>query len=437
VNQQLNAPRLVGLKLGILVSQYPARSHTFVRREIAALRAHGADVKVFAIRRLPESEVMDELDREAFDTTTAILPASAGSLLGSHAAAWLRNPLTCAKTVKQALSHRLPGTRSLVWSAFYMVEATILAGHLKREGIHHLHVHFANAGANIARLAARLAGITWSMTLHGACDFEYPHGPTLAPKLREAAFTVCISRYGMSQAMREVDPAYWDRITLSRCGIEPSEMPEARGPAETRATINVVCVGRLSPEKGHLGLLEGFAEAKRRMPALRLTLVGDGPLRPRVEARIRELGLEGCVELAGSVSEPEALQHIARGDVFVLSSFMEGVPVVLMEAMTLRVPVIAPRVAGIPELVEHDVSGLLFHPADWTDLSVKLERLAGDPALRDRLAQAAERKVAEEFSMPHAVDGFVKRLATVAHCVATTLCHFVVQAFDSGALAVL
>jgi len=425
VNQQLQAPRLLGLKLGILVSQYPARSHTFVRREIAALRAQGASVKVFSIRKLAESEIMDDLDREAYDTTTAILPASPGSLAGSHAAAWLRSPLTYAKAARHALSHRLPGARNMVWSTFYLVEATILARHLKREGVQHLHVHFANAGANIARLAAQLAGITWSMTLHGACDFEYPYGAMLAPKLREAAFTICISRYGMSQAMREVDPAYWDRIGLSRCGIEPADMPEPRGPAEKRDTLNVVCVGRLSAEKGHLGLLEGFAQAKRRLPGLRLTLVGDGPLRPRVESRIRELGLGDCVELTGGVSEPDALRHIKSADLFVLASFMEGIPVVLMEAMTLRVPVIAPRIAGIPELVEDNVSGLLFHPADWSDLGVKLERLARDAELRERLAEVAERKVADEFAMPHAVDGLVKRLAGLGHCLVAALGHVV------------
>jgi colanic acid/amylovoran biosynthesis glycosyltransferase len=356
---------------------------------------------------------MDALDREAYDTTTAILPASAGALLESHANAWFRTPWTYAKAAKSAVGHRLPGIRSLVWSTFYLVEATLLARELKREGIQHLHVHFANSGAHIARVAAQLAGITWSMTLHGASDFEYPFGAVLGPKLREAAFTVCISRYGMSQAMRELDPSYWDRLVLSRCGIEPAEMPAPRGPAENRDTIDVVCVGRLSPEKGHLGLLESFARAKERTPALRLTLVGGGPARPRIESRIGELGLGGSVTLTGCMSEHDTLERIKRGDMLVLASFMEGIPVVLMEAMALHVPVIAPRIAGIPELVEDGVSGLLFHPADWCDLGVKLERMARDPALRERLALAAARKVATEFTMPHAIDAFVERLAAL------------------------
>jgi len=407
MNEQIRGPRLKGLRLGILVSQYPARSHTFVRREVAELRAQGADVRMFAVRKTPDEDLIDDLDREAARTTTSILPATPLQLARAHLSSWFTTPVTYAQTSWDAFTHRLPGARNFVWTAFYLAEATILAHELKAQGVQHLHAHFANSGANIARLAAKLAGITWSMTLHGACDFEYPFGPTLPDKVREAAFTICISRYGMAQAMREVDPVHWPSIGLSRCGIELSEMPPPRGPAQNDGPLNVVCVGRLSAEKGHLGLLEGFAEAQKQAPALRLTFVGDGPLRSRIESRIEELGLCRSVTLAGFAAEREALHQISRGDIVVLASFMEGIPVVLMEAMTLRVPVLAPRLAGIPELIEDGVSGLLFHPADWDELADKLTTLAHDAQLRERLARAGQAKIANGFAMPQAIDGFV------------------------------
>jgi glycosyltransferase involved in cell wall biosynthesis len=314
------------------------------------------------------------------------------------------------QTARDAITHRLPGARNLTWSTFYLAEATILARQLKAQGVQHLHAHFANSSASIARLAAKLARITWSMTLHGACDFEYPFGPTLPGKVREAAFTICISRYGMSQAMREVDPVHWSRIGLSRCGVDLSELPPPRGPAHNGESLNIVCVGRLSSEKGHLGLLEGFAQAWHQEPSLRLTLVGDGPQRERIESRIAELGLSERVTLTGCAAERAALDHIAAADIVVLASFMEGIPVVLTEAMALRVPVIAPRLAGIPELIEDGVSGFMFHPADWNDLAVKLVKLARDPDLRERFAQAGQERFENEYAMPHAIDGFVERL---------------------------
>jgi glycosyltransferase involved in cell wall biosynthesis len=184
-------------------------------------------------------------------------------------------------------------------------------------------------------------------------------------------------------------------------------------PAERRADAEetqVICVGRLSAEKGQLGLVDAFARAYARNPRLKLTLVGDGPTRQRVIDRIAELGIGARVELTGSLPESVTLKRIAESDVLVLASFMEGIPIVLMEAMSLRVPVIAPRVAGIPELVEDRETGLMFHPGDWEDLAQKLGELAADPALRARVVEAGQKKVRAEFSSPRAFDPLAQAL---------------------------
>jgi len=114
---------------------------------------------------------------------------------------------------------------------------------------------------------------------------------------------------------------------------------------------------------------------------------------------------------AALLPEAETLKRIAESDMLVLASFMEGIPIVLMEAMSLRVPVIAPRVAGIPELIEDRETGLMFHPGDWHDLAKKLSALAGDPALRAHLIEAGQNKVRAEFSNPRAMDPLAQALS--------------------------
>jgi colanic acid/amylovoran biosynthesis glycosyltransferase len=179
-------------------------------------------------------------------------------------------------------------------------------------------------------------------------------------------------------------------------------LPAREPRAPSTAPLRVVCVGRLSPEKGHLGLIDAFAEVLAGGSHAELRLVGDGPERARIEARIAARGLAGRCVLLGQLPEDETLREVASADVLVSASFMEGLPVVLMEALALDVPVIAPRVAGIPELVEDGVGGLLFAPADWSGLASCLARMLGDPLLRARLAQAGRERVRAEFDVERA-----------------------------------
>lgn len=389
-------------RIAYFISEFPARSHTFIRREIAALREQGAEIEIFAIRKPAANALLDAADQSDAKETTAILPATVSQVLLAHWFFLARNPYRYLQTFYAAITHRLPGLKNLIWSVFYFVEAGLLAQSLVSRNHHHLHVHFAISCANVARLAARLADISWSITLHGACDFEYPNGPLLRQKIEEASFTCCISRYGMSQAMRQMDYPHWNKLHLVRCGIDPGRLPPAR--ADSIDSIKkLICVGRLSPEKGQLGLVHVFANLVKRHPELHLTLVGDGDDRKQVEALIAKLAIANKVTLTGALPEHETLKNIAASDLLIIPSFMEGIPVALMEALSLNVPGIAPRVAGIPELIEENVSGLLFTPAHWDDLEQKIERLIQHPDLAQKLTQHGKVVVSKEFYLPTCV----------------------------------
>jgi glycosyltransferase involved in cell wall biosynthesis len=404
-------------KIGYLVSQYPAPSHTFIRREVEALRRRGLPIETFSVRAPAASERLGQPDRDERARTFYILPGKRGAMLSAHVWA-LSQPGRYLSTLVLALRHRVPGVKQLIWSLFYFAEAIVLARELSRRGIGHLHNHFANAGGTVGMLACHFVRIGWSLTLHGTSEHDYPAGLLLGSKLRRARFAACVSSFGMAQAMRAADPRDWEKLFIVRCGVDTRALPPP--PTPDAAPPRLVCVGRLAPEKGHLGLIEAFHQVVRRGQAAELRLVGDGPERARIEAAIAARGLEGRCLLLGQRPEEETLAEVARAQLLVSASFMEGLPVSLMEALALGVPVIAPRVAGIPELIEDGVSGLLFTPADWSALAACLERALGDPALRQRLGRAGRERVRADFDADTTCEPLHRKLAEALSLVAPT-----------------
>lgn len=399
------------MRIAYLVSQYPAASHTFIRREVMGLRSLGFQVDTFSVRRPTGVAKLAPIDQRETEATWYVLPAEPARLARSHARALLKRPLAYASTLKRALGHRAPGVRAFVWSAFHFVESIDLAQELEQRGVEHLHNHFANAGANVGYLAAHYLALKWSLTLHGTSEFDYPAGLLLAEKIEAADFVACVTHFGRAQAMRLVEPKHWHKFRIVRAGIEP---PKLNGAAARRSSRpRLVCVARLSPEKGHAGLLQAFAQLVAEGVDAELELLGDGPDTARIEAQIRELGLEKSVIMRGQVPEEEALQAMAGATAVVLASFMEGLPVVLMEALALGVPVVAPCVAGIPELVEHGVSGLTFPPGDWASLTRALRQLLGDADLRARLAREGRRRVEAEFFVERSITPLVAALSAL------------------------
>ena len=389
------------MRIAYLTSQYPAPSHTFIRREVHALRDRGVDIDTFSIRRPPSSSA--PADRKDTDSTWYVLPAKPWRLLASHAWGFSQRPSAYLATLALALRHRVPGWHGFVWGVFYFVEAIVLSRELHRREIGHIHNHFANAAATVGLLASRYLGASWSLTLHGSSEFDYPAGPVLPDKIRAADFVACASHFMRAQGMRLVEPEHWGKMFIARCGVDLAAIPP-RDYARDRGSTTIVSVGRLAPEKGQLGLLEAVANLKNRGAEVELVLVGDGPEKARVLAAIERLSLGGHCRLLGRLPEDEAIAAISRADIFALSSFIEGLPVVLMEALALEVAAVAPGVAGIPELVEQEKTGLLFPPGDWPALERCLQRLVDDPDLRVALGQAGRRRVEIEFDIRRAVE---------------------------------
>lgn len=397
-------------KIAYLTSRYPGISHTFISREVAALRDRGLSIETFSVRKAYPNELVDDDLREQERTTFTLFAQSPLAFLWATIAEAARNPVAWARTLGRALRHRVPGMRGIGMSFVYFAEAMLLARELRRRKVARLHNHFANTGATVGYLAAGLLEIPWSFTVHGISETDYPAGLLLARNIEAADFVACVSYFGRAQAMRLVSPDQWSKLNIVRCGLRLGDLPAH---ATSNGSVEMICVGRLSPEKGQTGLLEAFASLCRSHDDLHLTFVGDGPSGEQLRRHAQTLGIDDRVTFAGLLGEADTLARIAKADILVLPSFMEGLPIVLMEAMAMGTATVASRVAGIPELVEDGSSGLLFTPSNWEELADRLARLIDDEALRRTLVANGRTAVTREFDIARSaerLEGLFNRL---------------------------
>jgi glycosyltransferase involved in cell wall biosynthesis len=381
------------LKIAYLVNQYPLVSHSFIRREIRALESRGLQVERITIRR-GAGELVDADDRQELARTRAILEAGAPALTLALLAAAASRPIGFLRALGCAVRLARRSGRGLTLHLVYLAEAALLCRWLAAAGVGHLHAHFGTNPAAVALLCRTLGGPPYSFTVHGPEEFDRPEALALREKIAGAAFAVAISDFGRSQLFRWARFEDWPRLHVVRCGLDRTFLgkADAAPPADPR----LVCVARMSEQKGHLILLEAAGRLLREGRALEIDLIGDGPLRAEIECRVEALGLGGAVRLLGWQGAPEVRERIRAARALVLPSFAEGLPVVIMEAFALGRPVVATAVAGVPELVEAGVSGWLV-PAGSTEALAAAMRSALDAPVDElrRLGSAGAARVAE------------------------------------------
>lgn len=383
--------------IAYLTGEYPKVSHTFIQREIEALRAAGWTVHACTVRRPAEKDVVGAAQKAEAKQTFAVLPTARNPVRLLSALLWAMRQGRFGTALKLAWKTRPPGLKAALWQMFYLLEAAVLARHLAGLGVRHIHNHFADSSGSVTMLAAELGGIPFSMTMHGPALFYEPRWWRLDEKTAQAAFVSCISHFCRSQAMYFSKPDYWNKLKIVHCGVDPA----AYGRADTPRGKNVIFVGRLAAVKGVPILIEAFARVLARHPDAHLSVVGDGPERAQAETRVNGLGIGGQVTFHGYQSMAEVAGLLSHADMMVLPSFAEGVPVVLMEAMASGLPVVASRVAGVQELVDDGISGFAVPPGDIDTLVDRLDRLLSDPVLCARMGAAGRAKVEAEFDQAH------------------------------------
>jgi len=394
LSKTVNAPRPGSL--AYLVSQYPAINHGFMLREIRELRRLGWQIATFSVA-LPDREdaQLSEEEREERQRTR-YLKGAAGEALWAVFVYALQRPARLVAAIGYSLRLGRPELPLMLRRLLYLVEAVLLGRWVKAAGKRHVHTHYSST---VTLLMKRLyPELTFSLTVHGPDEVEDPVGFSLREKLREASLVMAISHYAKSQLMRYSEPEEWDRIVVSYLGTPPVEAPKRaeRPPGEP---VRFLCVGRLAPVKGQQVLIEAAALLKRRGVRFQVSLAGGGPSANALAEAVQRFEVEDCVTLEGRVSDARLQELYQQADVFVLPSFAEGVPGVLMEAMVTGLPCISTGVNGVPELITSGEEGLLVPPADVEGLARAMAALSQDAALRRRLGEAGRRKVLTQFNL--------------------------------------
>lgn len=354
------------MRIAYLINQYPAISHTFIRREIRALEAQGVEVERFALRGW-NGEFPDPRDTEELAKTRHTLKKGTVQLLLAAMGYTLRHPGAVWRGIKLTTSMSKGSVRPWPYHLIYLAHACQVMTWLQQRDVDHLHAHFGSNSAEIAALIQALGGPDFSFTAHGSEVFDEPKRHALPLKVGRAKFVVTSCAYIASQMMYHVPPSLWPKIKIVHCGLGSSAFEDDPAPLPEAPVF--LSVGRFSPEKGHLVLLDAFAAVHAAHPETRLVLAGDGPMRADLERRISALGLRDVVRITGWVTSDQVREELCGARALVHPSFTEGLPVVIMEAMATHRPVIATYIAGIPELVRDGQTGWLVPAGRAEDLT--------------------------------------------------------------------
>ena len=382
------------MKLAYLLNSYPMTSTTFIRREIEAIERAGVPVKRFAVRHWSE-KLIDPADIAEQAHTEYLLTRNIGLLLVGALCAAITRPgaLAAAWPAWRTLLRMAGG--GLVRHVSYLLQAIRLQHRCAKLGITHIHAHFSTNAAGVAMLCRLMGGPVYSFTVHGPDELVDPAANAITVKAQHARSIMAISDYCRARLQDALPAELHDRIVIVPCGITPASYADTPPPSGS----DLLCVGRLCPQKGQVEIPAAVAALADRFPDLRVLLIGDGESRSAIEAAIARHKIGGRVRLLGWRSNDEVRALLGTCRALLLPSHAEGLPVVIMEALASGRPVISTTIAGIPELVDAECGWL--YPAGSAD-GLRDAITAAMETGTDRLAAMGEegrRRVAERHDI--------------------------------------
>jgi len=398
-------------KVGFILKGYPRLSETFMAQEIYLLEQKGLELEIYSMRAARDKArhpVHDKirakvtyLPEDGFLRTEILRPALR---------AFRKFPLASLGALAHALWFSLRRrTRSplkrLVQAGWLIDQKQLALG----SSVRHLHSHFVHAPTEMAFYLARITGLTYSISAH-AKDIYTSSEQEIRERVSASQFLMTCTKFNHQKIQEIVGPKHKEKVHEVYHGVDLGSFRQEKVAVAQFPAPRLLTVARLVDKKGYDDVLRALALLKARGLGLSYDIYGSGEEKEPLAKLVAELGLGAQVKFHGSVTQPVVVAAYREGGVFVLGSRetgngdRDGIPNSMAEAMSMELPVVATIVSGIPELVEHEVTGLLAPQRDPAALAQAIERLYREPNLSLKLGQAARKKVAQVFDADRCID---------------------------------
>ena len=378
-----------------IIGTYPGLTTTFIDREIRALLSKGVNVRVISVHR-GQTELSAE-QKQLQQITSYLLPLSWSQFILAHLRFSLTRPVIYFGTLLRLVRSAHPDLAARLKTILHFAEGVYAAERIRQDKFDHIHAHFVDRASSMALVASRLLDIPYSVTAHANDIYVSP--VLLDLKLSQASFVATCTGYNRHHLENEFHLN--GRLHCLYHGLElEAYQPEVH--TSTEMPI-ITSVGQLKEKKGFSYLLAACQILKAEGYHFRCRIIGEGPLRPVLEQKIDELGLENHVTLCGAIPHDGVIQELKSSTIFVLPCVIgsdgdrDGIPNAILEAMAMQLPVVSTAHSGIPEALTEEVNGLLVPAADAKSLAHAIARLLDQPLLRREMGERGRQTVHEKF----------------------------------------
>jgi glycosyltransferase involved in cell wall biosynthesis len=381
-----------------IIGTYPGLTTTFIDREVIALRAMGVQVQILSIRQ-PWTKLSAEQEALRKDVIY-LLPVKWLSLIISHLMYALTKPQRFFSTFVYLLTRPHPTLRARLMTLIHFMEGVYAAYMIRRAPGQHLHAHFIDRAATVALVASRLLGIPYSVTAHASDIYVNP--VLLREKLASAKFVSTCTAYNRSYLSQFGENLFNHKLLCIYHGLELERY--VNEPRTNSGRPVIVSVGQLQERKGLGYLVEACGILRDQGVQFECRIIGEGPLRVTLQDQIQRLGLEDLVRLLGALPHEKVIAQYQEATIFALPAILgkdgdrDGIPNVILEALSMGLPVVSTSHSGIPEVIEEGVNGLLVPPEDTQALASALEQLICNAEMRNSFGNAGRQIVADRFN---------------------------------------